>query len=207
MIAADLQLASRIGLSVAIIHYDGHTASVTWAFETEAGAVAVTGRAPRQHVAVSTEWVTMSDLAGEPIRGYRFVLAPTQGSTGETYHAISDNRSWLGVYITEPSDNPTGPASVLAVIPHSPAAGILQPGDILLNVASSTLPAMREYMASPVIDQLASHYPGDTVQLQIRRDGTVRTVTITLGSLANPAAVNAGNNYPDTTGNNPEYLI
>jgi hypothetical protein len=47
MIAADLQLASRIGLSVAIIHYHGHTATVAWAFETEAGPLRLPG-GPRE---------------------------------------------------------------------------------------------------------------------------------------------------------------
>jgi S1-C subfamily serine protease len=90
------------------------------------------------------------------------------------------------------------------VVPGSPAAGTLEPGDILRAVAG---PRVAGHGLGPaVLDELASHKAGSVVRLLVQRGSTLSYVTIRLGTLADPKAVNAGNNLPIST-STPEYMI
>ncbi|GAA5139212.1 YlbL family protein [Pseudonocardia adelaidensis] len=71
------------------------------------------------------------------------------------------------------------PATVIvsSLVPDTPAAGILQPGDELLAVAGRPMDSVRE-----VSDVLGPTHPGDTVAVQYRRAGEVRDVQIPLAA-------------------------
>ena len=208
---ADLMLSAGIifgdggGQAIAIIHYNGVTASIAWAFMGSGGREVITGTAPHQQVAITSEWYTPSDPHCCPDRPYRFVIAPATGQTGEYYQAVSDNRPWIGAYITfQTQQYGNSQAIVTHVIPGSPAAGILQAGDILHAVAGSQ--SAGHGLGPAVLDELGKYKAGDIVRLLVQRGGALTYVTVRLGSLARPQAVNAGNNLP-VSGNTPEYMI
>ena len=67
-----------------------------------------------------------------------------------------------------------GGVTVLAVVPHTPAAKVLQPGDVIASVDGrpvKTIVGLRGL--------LSSKHPGDQVTVRFRRDGQVRTATLT----------------------------
>ena len=49
-----------------------------------------------------------------------------------------------------------------------------------------------------MIDELGVRHAGDVVGLQIQRGGAFMVVTVKLGSLADPKAINAGFNIPSS---------
>jgi hypothetical protein len=205
MINAGIEYGDGLGQATEIIHYNGVTASVAWAFTGNGGTTTVTGKAPHQTVAITSAWYTPSDPHCCPSRNYRFVIAPASSQTGESYRVISDNRPWLGVFITfQSSPSGNSQAIVTSVISGSPAAGILEPGDILRAVAG---PHIASHGLGPaVLDELGMHKAGNIVRLLVQRGGTLRYATVRLGTLADPRAVNAGNNLA-SAGNTPEYMI
>src|SRR5690606_5025176 len=71
------------------------------------------------------------------------------------------------------------PATVVvtSLVPETPAAAILQPGDELLAVGGQPMSSVRG-----VTDALASTRPGDVVVVQYRREGEVRDVEIPLAA-------------------------
>ena len=93
--------------------------------------------------------------------------------------------SYLGV---ELSDGSPG-AAVAAVTQGSPAASAgIQQGDVVTAVDGRATGT-----ADAAVSALAGHAPGDGVALTIRRGGSTRTVTVTLGSQpAAPAQSPAG---------------
>ena len=88
----------------------------------------------------------------------------------------SIERSYLGISSGPP---PTGDgAGVAEVTPGSPAqrAGI-RPGDVLVTVDGEKIDEPDD-----VARAIADDAPGDPVQSEIRRDGRLQTVTVTLGT-------------------------
>ncbi|MFC5234883.1 PDZ domain-containing protein [Pseudonocardia zijingensis] len=71
------------------------------------------------------------------------------------------------------------PATVVvtSLVPETPAAAILQPGDELLAVGGQPMSSVRE-----VTDALAPTRPGDLVAVQYRREGEVRDVEVPLAA-------------------------
>jgi Lon-like protease len=71
------------------------------------------------------------------------------------------------------------PATVIvtSLVPDTPAAAILQPGDELLAVAGQPMDSVRE-----VSDVLVPTHPGDVVAVQYRRAGEVRDAQIPLAA-------------------------
>jgi ABC-type lipoprotein export system ATPase subunit len=197
MVSAGVAYADGIGQATGIIHYNGLTAQVAWAFIGDGGAATVIGKAPGQKVAVTSAWLTPADPHCCPARNYRFVVAPAISQLGESYRVISDNRPWLGVFIAVKSPLSRNPqAIVTAVVPGSPAAGVLQPGDILQTVAGP--PIASHGLGPAVIDELGVRHAGNVIGLQIQRGGAFMSVTVKLGSLADPKAINAGFNIPSS---------
>ena len=70
-------------------------------------------------------------------------------------------------------------AEVALVLPDSPAEGKLEPGDVIVG-------ARGERVRSPedLRDVMEGHSPGETVELEVRRAGKVRTIE--LGTRADP---------------------
>lgn len=205
MVSAGIVFADGIGQATAIIHYNGVTAQVAWAFLGDGGRASVIGTAPGQKVAVTSALYMALDPHCCPVRAYRFVLAPATIPAGESYRVIRDNRPWLGVFITIESPSSTNPQAVVtAVVPGSPAAGFLQAGDTLRAVAG---PRMASNGLGPAVaDELGTHRAGDVVGLQIQRGSALRLVTVKLGTLADPNAISAGFNIP-SSGNVLGYML
>jgi predicted metalloprotease with PDZ domain len=167
----------------------------------------VIGPPGRQDVAVSSVWTTESDPQCCPARSYRFVVAKGTGRQGgDYYRVITDDRPWLGAIITEqPRQSPDFRAVVVSVVPGSPAAGLLRPGDVLTAINGS--PALGHGLVPAIFDQLAVYKPGQTVSLDLIRQGNLITLRITFGSLADRRAVNAGANLASSNDTNPQYML
>jgi S1-C subfamily serine protease len=80
---------------------------------------------------------------------------------------------YLGIQSQDTADG----QMVVTVVPNSPAdtAG-LQQGDIITAIDGTTVDADH-----PLMNQLFSHKPGDTVSLTIERSGTSQEISVTLG--------------------------
>jgi hypothetical protein len=207
LIGADVEYADGFGQNIGIIHYNGSVARVVWAFLAKGGGSSVIGKPGHQRVAVTASWATESDPQCCPARSYQFILAKAQEpQIGEYYRVIADNRPWLGAIITEqPPQTANSSAIVVSVVPGSPAAGVLSPGDVIVGVRGSTVTS--HGLGPAVFDQLAPYKPGQTVDLDIDRDGTLLTVTAKLGSLADSKAINAGGALSELNGTDAEYMI
>jgi PDZ domain-containing protein len=196
---ANVQYGDGTGLAAGILHFSGQTATVPWALLTgEPGRVAVAGTAPHQQVAVTTGWQTPVDPHCCPVRGYQFVVGrPARAAPGTGYQVLSDDRPWLGAFVSAPLAAAGAPAraTVLRVVPGSPADGLLRPGDVLAGVAGTAAP--RGTLLGPaVVDEFAAHREGDRVRLRIQRGGATMTVTVTLGSRASPQAAGVSDEFP-----------
>jgi PDZ domain len=189
---ADASGGSNGRLSVGVLNYGGAAASLVWTFATAGyGSASVVGSAPHQRIVISNYLLTPYDPSCCPVRSYKFVLARSANHTnGAYYGVVSDNRPWLGAFAEAPRIGPLSPpdARILSVVPGSPAAGILQTGDVITGVDG--MPGTQGPSGS-IVDKLARHFPGETVQLQIERHGTSETVAVTLASRASPKAQNA----------------
>lgn len=72
---------------------------------------------------------------------------------------------------------------VAEVEPKSPARGAVKPGDIIRAVDGAPVRDLFDFLLSVV-----QHKPGDSVRLEILRDGKQVTVALTLGRMAVPTA-------------------
>ena len=106
---------------------------------------------------------------------------------GATSSELSDQRPWLGVY-AKPLDSTesSSPVRVVGVVPGSPAAALIRPGDILVAVRNA--PKLHDpsgNLLGPILyDQISALDSGQTVQLLVRRNGLQIELSIKLGSLA-----------------------
>ena len=192
---ADEYVAGGEGPAIGIVRFDsaGLSAWVAWSYHlSEGGRVSVIGPPGRQELAVSGSWQTPVDPLCCPLRGYRFVLARSSHPDveGKGYRAVSDSRPWLGAFVAQRPARGNGAAEVTGVVPGSPAAGVLYPGDLILGAAGASQ-SRGNLLGPAVVDQVDIHQPGATIRLRIQRQGVPRTVTVTLGSLADPAAARA----------------
>jgi S1-C subfamily serine protease len=97
--------------------------------------------------------------------------------------------SFLGISSTDVSPavaeqadlNVTRGALVREVISGAPADGAIQSGDVILRIEGRPV-ASQEDLASALVQ----YRPGDTVSMQILRDGERRTVEVTLGERPAP---------------------
>jgi hypothetical protein len=191
---ASLQYADGAAPAIGIVRYNGQTANVAWSlYASQRGTVSVAGASPHQQVAVSAYWQTPVDPHCCPSRRYRFVVArATNPAAGAGYQVISDDRPWLGAFIAgaQPASGENSPAraEVIAVVPGSPAAGVLRPMDIITGIAGTRPKTAPVLLGPAVVDQFAAHHAGDTIRLRIRRDGIPQTVTVKLSSRASPKA-------------------
>jgi putative serine protease PepD len=90
----------------------------------------------------------------------------------------SIKRAYLGLQSTPASPTTLAGAEVQSVIPNAPAdrAGI-QSGDVITRVDNQPV---RE--PSDVSDAIADNKPGDRVQIQVQRDGSIVNLTAKLGT-------------------------
>jgi hypothetical protein len=191
-----------------VVHYNGQTASIAYSGGGEGGRAMVIGKAPHQRLSVTLQWVDPVDPECCAVRNFTQVISwDTADQSGTSlpvgYSVLSDTRSWLGVYLGVPDDvgddTTPPPPVVMSVVPGSPAAGVLQPGDQLIAVAGIPARSAQTLLGPAIIDQIDSQLPGARVALTIDRGGQDLTEDLTLSSYANPAEQQA-------SAPNPGYL-
>lgn len=172
-------------LIVGVVHYSSQLAHLAWNWTTFEGnllawkgplaSVAVIGSTPHQQLKISLPWRTSIDGSDEAVRTYSFTIAPDPKYQFDQYSVMSDDRPLVGVGLRRVG---AGQGQVVYVAPGSPADGVLEQGDIIDGVdGSAPLPVYGPI----VIDEVAVHHPGDTIALDIERQGQRRVVPITLG--------------------------
>ncbi|MGH8995517.1 MAG: hypothetical protein ACRDYB_05735, partial [Acidimicrobiales bacterium] len=191
-----------------ILHDNGQAVSVAYSSFGEGGTAKVIGKVPRQRLSVSYQWITSVDPECCAVRNFTQEIGwqwppVAHRSLPGNYGILSDNRSWLGAYLAiEPQENNVYPPPVvMTVVPDSPAAGVLQPGDQLLSVAGITLPDDNGASLGPsVIDQIAIEMPNTPIALSIERGDQRLTENIRLSSYANPVQINSSAPVPGFLG-------
>jgi hypothetical protein len=132
----------------------------------------------------------------EPVRTYRFALAARAGRIVEVY----DDRPFLGVVLRLPY-TPIR-AVVVRTDPNGPSAGLLRPGDVILNVENAqrmryVFPSGRVKVLGPdprstlkydIDFSVDSFKAGQTARLLIERGHKRFTVRVKLGSLISAEA-------------------
>jgi hypothetical protein len=205
-----LNFGANGNLEVAVVHFDGQTASVAYLESyppAHQGNPTVVGVAPRQQISIPAGWLTSVDPECCAVRDFTDTVGfHTQVLSGgyhsSTYFVTGSTQSWLGVYAVEPL-NPNGATPppnpiVVTVVPGSPAAGVLRPGDQLLSVSGANVSATG-LLGPAVIDEVAKNLPGAAVPLSILRNGNQLVVNVTLASRAAPS-------YSSTTAPSVGYL-
>ncbi len=139
------------------------------------------------------------DAAGEVIGVNSSIYSPSGGSIGLGF-AIPINRAsrvaddllnhgsvrrpWIGVKpsVSEtrtPGERPLSGAAVAAVAPSSPAASAgIRAGDVIVRVASRPIRNAYDWEA-----ELLELRVGETIPITIRRDGSDKTVNVTVADL------------------------
>jgi putative serine protease PepD len=101
-------------------------------------------------------------------------IQPRLGALAKGQNAPASSPGYLGVSVADASPG----ARITAVVSSSPAAQAgLQDGDVILAVDGNSISG-----ASDLVSAVQSHQPGDRVTLQISRNGSTVTSTVTLGS-------------------------
>jgi hypothetical protein len=120
-----------------------------------------------------------------PVRTYHFSLGAHAGRIVE----MQDDRPFLGVVLR---NTPSGYPSVGLTAPHSPAAGRLRVGDVILKVENAPsvrpLPGLRRAFEYSIFDSISSFHAGQTARLLIQRGAKRLTLSVKLGSLKDAAA-------------------
>jgi len=183
--------ASGTPTEIGIVHYNGRVATLAWTYRCDSYAtVSVIGDSPHQRVSVTSGWNPPFYPVCCAVRAFHFIVGRSEiVPDSDTYIVENDNRSWLGVWVTPVNSTDPESVEVASVVPGSPAANVLQPGDVLEDVEgppvlTSSIPI------PPVVGELASHFPGQKVTLDILRNGTPMTVSVVLGSKNSVLAAN-----------------
>ena len=153
------------------------------------------GVSPNQRIKATASLTSPVDPYSTPARNYSFVLA------GSPVGVVSDDdRPWLGVNVSatnSTSMSPSNTLKVVDVVPGSPAAGKLQPGDIILSIDRQPIPGDAVTIGPFMVDQLLDFHPGVHISIQIHRQGQDESVNVRLGSVLDPSAQNAMSDDPD----------
>lgn len=93
-----------------------------------------------------------------PVRDYQFILASARGQVG----VVSDNRPWLGAGVSAvDSSSASSPMELRGTVSGSPAAGVLQLGDVIVSVDGQRVPGGDRYALGPaMIDHLEKLHAG-----------------------------------------------
>jgi hypothetical protein len=171
-----------------VVDFHGGLANVIYEWSGDGG---VNYRVVGNQIVAHAAYWTSSDAHCCPVRTYRFVVGRT---SGRYLSELSDQRPWLGVYAKSlDSGKSSSPVKVLGVVPGSPAAAVIRPGDILVAVRNAPkLHNPSGNLLGPILyDQVSALDAGQTVQLLVSRNGVRIELSIKLGSLAGGSAANA----------------
>lgn len=137
----------------------------------------VSGKRGRQVLKITAAYATSQDGACCPTRSYTRTVSLEDGRAAVT----SDDRPYLGAY-TSPIDDYIG-ARVLYVDPSSPATGKLKPGDVVAGVGDrAQVEPGTDVAPNPIIDALAIHKAGETIDFHVLRGSDTKVVAIKVGS-------------------------
>jgi S1-C subfamily serine protease len=147
-----------------------------------------------KHARRAKEWVMRKDskdrvllavIAVAVVFSFGAVLAQSPGEDDRHHrrvfvHEDSDedgSRAWLGVGVEEETENPDGGARVTWVVPDSPAEEIgLRKGDIIVSVGGTQV-----YGPGGLTKRIRASEPGESVEIEIVRDGRHEALTVELG--------------------------
>jgi hypothetical protein len=181
--SAVLSAGAGSGLIAVIVHYADQVAQVTWYFAAGAyGTMSVVGEPGAQHVSGAVQYLTPVDSNGggvSQLRSYHIVFAQRQGRWTD----VTDDRPWIGVTGVEQQVQGVTQLFVASVAPNSPLIGQLLPGDEIIGLSGEPPPPSFGALGPAVVDSIAKHRPGDTVGLQVLRNGQLRNVPVTLKSV------------------------
>jgi hypothetical protein len=171
-----------------VVDFHGGLANVIYEWSGDGG---VRYRIVDNQIVAHAEYWTPSDPHCCPVRTYRFVVGRT---SGRYLNELSDQRPWLGIY-AKPLDSAgaSSPVKIVGVVPGSPAAAVLRPGDVVVAVRNP--PRLRNasgnFLGPALYDQVASLDSGQTLHLLVSRNGVRLELSIKLASLDGGSVGNA----------------
>jgi hypothetical protein len=166
--------------------------------------VAILGRPAHEELKVTAPDVPVDAGPEYVVRSYTQLIGLASGSPN-SYTAVADTRSFLGVYVNAPYRPAPGQyASIVAVAPGSPALGALHAGETIISVwGTPTPPRMDTPEGDGVLSvaQLAMAQPGSEVEITVSDPQGRSVARVRLSSMAAPAAQSAlakyePGNYP-----------
>jgi len=208
--AAFVNAGANGTMEVGIVHYDGQTAALAYSdnFYPPNGNVsgpAAVNAAPHQLLRITAGWHTIDDPECCAVRNYDVEVGlqpnPPSSGGGSSYLVKSSTQSWVGAFLVVPNTGSipsTGNPVVVNVVQGSPADGLLQVGDQIVEVSGAS-PNPDADLGPAVIDEIANGLPGTVVPLVILRNGAQQVVNVKLASTAVPA-------YSTTVTPNPGFL-
>jgi hypothetical protein len=157
---------------VGVLGYLGGRASILdWrSYTSDLPEIEPVGEPSHQRLKINAHWRTPVDSLCCPLRPYEVQLR----YNGTFAFVYSDDRPYLGVRLADTANG------VVRVDPRSPANGVLQVGDMLVDVDGQPNPR------GGIVDAIGSHRAGDQVVIHFERRGQFQAATIKLDSLATP---------------------
>ena len=167
------------GQVVGILRYEHKTTDLAYYFEGYgSGSIAVVGDS-HPHLRITTMYYTAVDAHCCPVRDYSFEVA----ESGGYFREIQDDRPWTGAYIAW--DETSYPV-VVGLRPGTPAAENLRVGDSILGLQGQATAG--DSSTTTFLDAIAKLKPGDTVALDVRRNGAPISVQLKLSSQVSAVA-------------------
>jgi hypothetical protein len=180
---------SSIG-ELVIVDFRGGVANAVYTWSGDGGVVPYR-LAGKTIVARASFW-TEADPHCCPVRTYEFTVGPLGGSRYTGIGTLTDQRPWLGLFVTPLQDlDPTSAVRVVGVVSGSPAAGVFKQGDVILelkNAPQLTTGRTVGSLGPKLFDQLATLNAGARAVFSVARGPNVLTLSVKLGSLIDPSA-------------------
>jgi len=143
-------------------------------------------------IGINSAIATAGGTPGSIGLGFAIPVDEARRVAQEILDSGAANRPVLGVQ-GGPTRSGDGGATVVAVLPGSPAAAAgLAAGDTVMRVGDARVADVTDLVA-----RISAHAPGETVQLTVRNSaGAQRTVAVTLGSTPDRSAVTDDTRLP-----------
>ena len=176
--------------NLVVLGFESGEASLRYLWFGDGGAgFKVVGSGANQTLAASAQFWTPVDAHCCPVRAYSFVV----GEDAEhTITSLRDDRPWLGLFVRARQEMASdSPLEVTNVVDGSPAASLIQVGDVITEIVGAKTSKDQGLLGSALVDQLALEKAGSSVTLRIERGGATKTVTVELGSYVDSSAQSA----------------
>jgi hypothetical protein len=186
----------RLGVSTRLVVVDFWNGQARiayrWAVASSSVAFRVTDSETTQALTVTAPYGSVVDSPSQPVRSYEFTVGLKDGFL----HVLRDDRPWLGLFVTG-ADASSASSSlgtrqshlrVLGTVTHSPAAGVVRAGDVILGVAGPRSAGNTNPLGPALIDKIAAQRAGDQISLVVHRGGRYLRLRLRLGSIIDPSA-------------------